>query len=77
MKKLLFVFLMTIGFNIQAEPVSTAYAFVVAVNMIANSKIDDADLFKTVIVSHADNPNGYSFEITQYEYKQNPSAFVK
>lgn len=75
MKKVLLVLTMMMGLGVaQAEPFSTAYAFVVAVNMTANSEAD-ADLFKTVQVSHVNNPKGYSFEITKYEYKQNPSAY--
>ncbi|HFD31320.1 MAG TPA: hypothetical protein ENJ28_01210 [Gammaproteobacteria bacterium] len=35
---------------------------------------DSKDLFKTVTVSHA-GENGYVFDITKYEYNQNPSKF--
>ncbi len=46
------------------------------VEVIHHDTVDDKRLFKTVTASWADNKDGYSFDITQFEYDNNKSKYV-
>jgi hypothetical protein len=76
--------MVVMGLNVGAQAVEPASYVVsriiflgVPMLMGADAGEEDPAQFKGVTVSHANNPDGYSFEITEYEYNLNPGAYVK
>jgi len=83
MKKLLLTIILSLGLINAAsafEPLTVFAAYTIMGGSLVYSgsqigKPVDSRLFKTVTAHHTGN-NGYSFDITQFEYDSNPGKFV-
>ncbi len=80
MKTLLASLVLVMSMSVaQASPYTPFAAFLpgaMAVSLFTLGDKNDSRMFKTVDAAWADNKDGYSFTITQFEYDQNPSKYV-
>ncbi len=76
MKKAMLV--LVLMFSMSAAQATPAVIFVAGMltGGLISSDINHEDKFKTVTAAHASNPNGYTFDLTKFEYDRNPSAYV-
>ena len=77
MKKVILAMILTMSMGVaQAFPV-IGLAFIAAtVANDAERGETSATLQQTVTAAHASNPDGYTFDLTVYEYNQNKTAYV-
>lgn len=85
MKKLLTGLLLTLGVAMTANagfgalltPVAPGMMIAAVISEVANHEYEACNDKPFVLVSHASNPDGYSFNVTQCEIDKNPGKFVK